>query len=66
MADDPTNARPIISSLLVGRVTITPLAAHRWNLRGMGTLAGLFSRKLLPLVVRPHREWMTLGRCLFW
>jgi hypothetical protein len=43
LADDPTHARPIVSSLLKGRVTFTPMAAKRWTLRGEGTLCGLFS-----------------------
>ena len=49
LAEDQTNARPIISSLLVGRVTITPASLPKtWDLRGRGTLAGLFE-KTLPL-----------------
>ncbi len=45
LADDPTHARPIISSLLRGRVTFTPLEErHRWRLNGEGTLSGLFER----------------------
>jgi len=45
LADDPTNARPIVSSLLIGRVTFTPLERRdRWQLTGEGTLVGLFRR----------------------
>jgi hypothetical protein len=44
LAHDPTNARPIVTSLLVGRVTITPTGDKRWQMRGEGTLIGLFSR----------------------
>ena len=37
---DPDHARPIVSSLLIGRVTITPAAKSRqWELRGEGTIA---------------------------
>jgi site-specific DNA recombinase len=45
LADDPTHARPIVSSLLKGRVTFAPIAANRWRLTGEGTLSGLFSRE---------------------
>jgi site-specific DNA recombinase len=65
LAEDPPNARPIVSSLLIGRVTITPLPANKWNVKGNGTLAGLFSRDLLPLVVRPHRDSRLCGRSNF-
>jgi hypothetical protein len=45
LVDDPVNARPIVTSLLVGRVTITPSEIPKvWELRGQGTPAGLFSR----------------------
>ena len=40
---------PIVSSLLIGRVTITPAANLRqWELRGEGTFAGLFSKTIFP------------------
>jgi site-specific DNA recombinase len=46
LADDPANARPIISSLLKGRVTFTPLSKPGWwQLRGDGHLSGLFSNE---------------------
>jgi hypothetical protein len=45
LADDPTHARPIISSLLKGRVTFAPLAPNPWRLTGEGTLVGLFSKE---------------------
>jgi site-specific DNA recombinase len=45
LADDPGNARPIVSSLLIGRVTFTPLEQRdRWQVTGEGTIAGLFRR----------------------
>jgi hypothetical protein len=46
LADDPTHARPIVSALLKGRVTITPTRAQArmWTLSGEGTLVGLFER----------------------
>jgi hypothetical protein len=47
LADDPTHARPIISSLLKGRVTFAPLAPNRWRLTGQGTLTALFSREVV-------------------
>ena len=45
------HARPIVTALLVGRVTITPAldAARTWILRGEGTLRGLFERVILPV-----------------
>ena len=46
LADDPMHARPIVSSLLKGRVTFTPQAPRRWRLNGEGTLIGLFSREM--------------------
>ncbi len=46
LTDDPSNARPIVSALLIGRVTYTPLERKRWKLAGQGTLAGLFEREL--------------------
>ena len=49
LADDPTHARPIISSLLKGRVTITPMDVRkRWTLSGEGSLVGLFERAVFP------------------
>jgi len=46
LVDDPTHARPIVSELLKGRVTIAPsgTAKKRWTVTGEGTLAGLFSK----------------------
>jgi hypothetical protein len=46
LSDDPTNARPIVSGLLKGRVTYTPLSFRKWELRGESSLFGLFSRGL--------------------
>ena len=49
LAREPLHARPILSQLLVGRVTFTPLAEPKcWELRGRGTLSGLFDA-VLPL-----------------
>lgn len=57
LADDPPNARPILSELLTGRVSFTPMVAkHRWIVRGEGSLAGLFQKALFPSVWRPQRE----------
>jgi site-specific DNA recombinase len=43
LGDDPERARPILSQLLVGRVTFKPLEERgRWELTGEGTLAGFF------------------------
>ena len=61
LADDPTNARAIVSSLLVGRVMITPISRMKeWTLSGEGTLVGLFERAMVttiyPSVVRPQRD----------
>jgi hypothetical protein len=45
LVDDPTNARPIVLSLLIGRVTFTALdERHRWRVTGEGTSSGLFDR----------------------
>ena len=59
LAHDPTNARPIVSSLLLGRVTITPTSRTKeWTLSGEGTLVGFFERAIgptiYPSVVRPQ------------
>ena len=45
LSDDPTHARPIVSSLLRGRVTFTPTAKTAWwEARGQGSFEGLFTR----------------------
>jgi len=41
--EDPQHTRPIIASLLEGRVTITPKRKYEWELSGRGTLFGLFA-----------------------
>jgi site-specific DNA recombinase len=47
LVERPQEARPIVSALLAGRVTFTPLEKRRsWELRGRGTIAGLLSRRL--------------------
>jgi site-specific DNA recombinase len=57
LADDPANARPIVSSLLKGRVTLTPAAPRQWTVSGEGSLVGLFDRLTkLQEVWRPHRD----------
>ena len=49
LAGEPIHARPILTKLLVGRVSFTPLEdPRRWELRGQGTISGLF-RLVLPL-----------------
>ena len=55
LVDDPENARPIVTSLLKGRVTLTPAAPRQWTMSGEGTIDGLFER-VFPSVVRPHRD----------
>ena len=45
LAADAEHARPVVSQLLVGRVTFTPASTSRcWAVEGTGTLAGLFTR----------------------
>ena len=57
LGHDPTNARPIVTALLIGRVTMTPTTERKvWKLRGKGTLSGLFTREICRKVVRPHRD----------
>ena len=48
-----THARPIVTALLKGRVSIAPheTKRHHWILRGEGSLRGLFERVILPLGV---------------
>lgn len=42
LVEDPTNARPIVTLLLMGRVTIAPSAKPKgWHFSGGGTLSGL-------------------------
>lgn len=53
LAGAPTHARSIVRALLVGRVTFTPLEAHRWRMQGAGTLAGLFTRDVPVGVASP-------------
>jgi hypothetical protein len=67
LADDPTNARPVVSALLNGRVIITPTSRSKeWTLSGEGTLVGLFARAIVPTiypsVVRPQADpWKGAG-----
>jgi site-specific DNA recombinase len=49
LTDDPRNARPIVTSLVIGRVTFQPLEGRRWQLRGTGTLRGLFEKTVFPV-----------------
>jgi hypothetical protein len=56
LADDPTNARPIVSSLLKGRLTITPTTKNRWTMSGEGTLAELFRLEIFQSGWRPQRD----------
>lgn len=54
LIDDPSHARPIVSSLLDGRVIFTPLKARtEWELRGAGSSRGLFTRILQVGVTSP-------------
>jgi len=67
LADDPTHARPIVSSLLKRRVTFAPIAPNRWRLTGEGTLSGLFSREWTGRTgvhngIRTRREFRLPGR----
>jgi hypothetical protein len=60
LLEDPTETRPIVAARLLGRVTITPMAAKgRWLMRGEGTLTGMFQRAVspenFPSVWRPQR-----------
>lgn len=55
LVSDPEEARPVISQLLVGRVTFSPIERYRWEMTGRGTLSGLFSREMFPSVWRPQR-----------
>ena len=57
LAEDPDNARPIVASLLIGRVTITPTSTPRqWEMRGEGTLVGLFQKPVFPLGWRARQD----------
>ena len=56
LAEDPSNVRPIVTSLLVGRVTIVPTAKpQEWRIHGDRTLCGLFETTF-PLGWRPRAE----------
>jgi hypothetical protein len=45
LVDDPMNSRPIVSSLLKGRVALTPTSeAGWWEARGQGSFQELFTR----------------------
>jgi len=46
LREEPEHARPIIETLLVGRVTFTPTGRRSWKLEGTGTLCGLFQNNL--------------------
>jgi hypothetical protein len=60
--DDPTHARPIVSSLLKERVTFTPLEEPGWwQLRGEGHLSGLFSKEWTGRVDVPIRSAQILA-----
>jgi hypothetical protein len=55
LADDPAHARPIVASLLKGRVRFAPLESHRWRVSGEGSLIGLFSREVAGRGIVPNR-----------
>ena len=61
LSDDPTHARPIVSSLLRGRVTFTPTAKSGWwEARGQGSFEGLFTRVFASGMASPGgsaRSW---------
>ncbi len=50
LASEPQEARPLMSKLLVSRVRFTPLERPQWEMRGQGTLVGLFTRLITPSV----------------
>jgi hypothetical protein len=57
LVNDPTHARPIVSSLLRRRVTIAPTPTKgQWVLTGEGHLIGLFERTVFPSGWRPQRD----------
>ena len=56
LAEDPRNARPIVSALLIGRVTIRPTTPRQWELSGEGTLVGLFRKRVFPLGWRARQD----------
>ena len=63
LADDPTNARPIVSSLLKNRVMFTPTGPARWRVNGEGHLIGLFSREWTGRIGVPNgiRRYLETG-----
>jgi hypothetical protein len=64
LATDADHARPIVSSLLIGRVTFTALDdRHRWRADGEGTIAGLFSRVFDVTAVGSTSPTGTARRC---
>jgi hypothetical protein len=65
LADDPTNARPIVLSLLKGRVTITPTTKHRWTMSGEGTLTGSFQSAIFQSGWHPQRDSIPTGMALY-
>ncbi len=51
-ADDPWHPRPIVSSLLVGRVSFTPAEEPKpWMVKGEGMVAELFTSAVVPVGV---------------
>ena len=56
LAEDPMNARPIVSSILVGRITYTPLEKSRRRLTGEATLSGLFDKVFSVGMASPTRQ----------
>ena len=65
LAEDSVNARPIVAGLLKGRVTFTPQGERKvWEIRGEGTLIGLFSRIIYPLGIRPHGDTSSVTAAL--
>ena len=56
LVQERSEARPVVSALLTGRVRFRPVERRRWEMKGTGTLAGLFTREIFPSVWRPHRD----------
>ena len=55
LMQQPVHARAVLAKLVVGRVTFTPgTKAKQWELRGRGTIAGLF-QAVFPCTVQEHR-----------
>jgi site-specific DNA recombinase len=56
LVGDAAHARPIVASLLSGRVKVLPAGNKRWTISGVGTLTGLFERSIYLSGWRPQRD----------